>query len=345
MRIILLLIIGLSTIQSGICQELEEVYSYHENIYTPSAFYVLGEDTILTVELGNGDAVLSLHDIKNKKVIATRRSGRGPGELSQNGLKYISKMGTDSIWVWDVGQRKGIIFDNKLNYVADVVAEDQAISAALILTDTTVVAKKAFNDESVAALYPLRNNRIGSKVMSRIRINNFESLRPIAENPLLNQGPMFADRDAVYMGFYFGSMVPMLSTEGKADTLSVPYDLPFPEVEYEKGYAAPDHGKYPEATLDISTDDQHIYILFSGKKFDAGPFRQLANAMTGKLAEEIEKSDNTKEILVIDKNSKNFIKSLNLPVMSKRISVHNNSLYTLSYRDKRYSIIKYRLNI
>ncbi|GAA5521051.1 hypothetical protein LQ318_04855 [Aliifodinibius salicampi] len=331
------------TIKSGICQELKEVYSYHENIYTPSAFYVLGEDTILTVELGNRDAVLSLHDIKNKQVIATRRGGRGPGELSQNGLKYISKMGKDSIWVWDEGQQKGMIFDDKLNYLTDVVAKDHGIGTALIVNDTTVIAKKAFDGDNVVALYPLEGNRIGGKALFSINSGDFKSLLPITENPLLNQGPMFADRDAAYMGFYFGSTVLALSAEGKVDTISTPYNLPFPIVDYDKGYMAPDHGKSPEATLDISTDDDHIYILFSGKKFDVGPFRQLVNGITGKLAEEIEKSDNTREVLVIDKKSKKYIGSLDLPVMSKRIFVHGNSLYTLSYGDKRYSIIKYKM--
>lgn len=344
MRAILILFIGFFSIKSGICQELKEVYSYHKNIYTPSAFYVLGEDTILTVELDNREAVLSLHDLKNKQVIATRRGGRGPGELSQNGLKYISKMGKDSIWVWDVGQRKGMIFDNKLNYLTDVVAEDHGVGSALIVNDTTVIAKKVFDGDNVVALYPFKGNRIGDKALLRIKSGDFKSLLPITENPLLNQGPIFADRDAAYMGFYFGSTVLAISAEGKVDTLSTPYNLPFPIVDYDKGYAAPDHGKSPEATLDISTDGQHIYILFSGKKFEGGPFRQLANVITGKLAEEIEKSDNTKEVLVIDKKSKKYIGSLNLPVMSKRIFVHGNSLYTLSYRDKRYSIIKYEMN-
>lgn len=281
MRLFAILLFVVITIQSGICQELKEVYSYHENIYTPSAFYVLGEDTILTVELDNREAVLSLHDIKNKQVITTRYGGRGPGELSQNGLKYISKMGTDSIWVWDVGQRKGMIFDDRLNYLADVVAEDHGVGSALILNDTTVLAKKAFDGNNVVALYPFKENRIGDNPLLRINSGDFKSLIPITENPLLNQGPMFADRDAAYMGFYFGSTVLAISTEGKVDTLSTPYNLPFPVVGNAEGYAAPDHGKSLEATLDISTDDDHIYILFSGKKFEAGPFRQLVKGITG----------------------------------------------------------------
>ncbi|WP_142453063.1 hypothetical protein [Gracilimonas mengyeensis] len=327
---------------NGYSQELKLLASYEEHIYSPTTFYVLAEDTILTVELGNKEAVLNLLDLKNNKVINSQRAGMGPGELAQNGMKYITKISKDSIWVWDDGLRRGMLYDQELNYITDIKAEDHAINAALYVNDSTVIAKKPYENHSVVGLYPLDKLRIKSIPYYHIASYVYKSFNPFFRNPLLNQGPMLVgSKETVYIGFDFGSTVLSIDPNGSVDTLSTPYFFPFPKVTSNSGYMAPDHAKSPLTTLSLSGDAESIYLLFSGEKFDDSPFKNLGRVITGKIADAIEESENAKQVFIFDKKSRKVINSFNLPVQSKVIQVYKDFLYTLSYQQGKYVILKF----
>lgn len=343
MKYFLKVIICLFVVSPCSGQDIEKEYHYSKNIYDPSEFFVLSEDTVLTVELSNKEAILSLHDLKNEQVIATRRAGNGPGELSENGVKYITWFKNDSLWVWDSGQRKGIIFDANLEYVGDIRVKDSAIGSSLILNDTTAVTKKAYGRETVAELRRLEGYEITDEIYERLETKKVESLKQINENPLLNQGTIYSHKGATYLGFDYGSTIMKIAPDENLDSLSVQNYIPLPEVDYQNGYSAPDHSKSPKGTLDITADSEYIYVLFSGKKFDSNPFRQLKGAITGKLADQLEESDNAKTIQMYDRVTNEYKGDLKLPVISKKINIYKDKLYSLSYEDSKYKIIKYQL--
>ncbi|MFA5667912.1 MAG: hypothetical protein WC967_01615 [Balneolaceae bacterium] len=326
-------------------QVLDNVYSYTENIYSPSTFFVVGEDTILTVELQNKEAVLSLIDLKNDRVISSHPAGRGPGELSTQGSKYISQIGRDSLLVWDEGLYRGMIYDKSLNYISGLKSENNAVAAVVALNNSVAVTKEMFNNKTVAKFQALNETRLTNQTYKQISTTDFQDLEKIESNPLLNQGPLIASGGKVYLGFYFSTKVFVLSPDYTVDTLATPVHLPLPTVPYKNGYAAPDQAKWPKATLSISTDQNYIYMLFSGKKFDDKIFNQISNLLMGKVADSIENANNSNTVHVYDKKTNEYIRTIELPVQAKSIFVFNNHLYALSYKDAMYHIIKYKMNL
>ncbi|MDZ7805621.1 MAG: hypothetical protein U5K71_00725 [Gracilimonas sp.] len=119
MRVLIIIWVCL-IVQTANGQNLKKTLVYQDNIYSPSAIFALNEDTILTVELSNKEAVLSMHDLKSKSMIASHPAGRGPGELSQTGAKRFSRINNDLILLWDKSQRKGIVYDHNLTYITDI---------------------------------------------------------------------------------------------------------------------------------------------------------------------------------------------------------------------------------
>lgn len=343
MRSLLLLLLCLF-LHTAKGQELKKTLVYQDNIYSPTNIYALNEDTILVVDLSNREAVLSLHDLKNKTVIASHRAGRGPGELSQVGAKRISRVNDDLIFLWDNSQRKGMVYDRNLTYITDIGYNDRSISSAAILNDSLAVVRKLYNFQTAAEIRRFNNNEITDDILLNIDSDYYESLKPMSINFMVDQGPMFTDTDKAYIGYFYSTLVLSISSNGKVDTLKTPKSFILPTVEFDDGYSAPDHGVYPQGTLSIATDDNYVYVLFSGKKFEIKPFMAAVKTITGKIADEIEKSDNTTELQIFDKQTGNYIKSIELPEMAKDITFSGNYLYALSYVDSFYQIIKYEFS-
>jgi len=326
-------------------QELKKTLVYQDNVYSPSAIFALSEDTILTIELSNKEAVLSMHDLNSKTMVASHTAGRGPGELSQVGTKYFSKINNDFFLLWDEGLRKGMVYDYDLNYITDIRYGDRAISSAIVLNDSLVITKKIYDTKTVAEVRLFKNYEITDEILLKINADHFKSLVPISRNPMVDQGPMFSGTENAYIGFNYSTLVLSISPNGTIDTLKTPRSFILPTVEYDNGYSAPDHAISPEGTLSIATDDNYVYVLFSGKKFEVKPFMMAVKTITGKIADEFEKSDNSTELQIFDKKTGNYIKSIELPEMAKEIDVYGNYLYALSYVDGFYQVIKYELTL
>lgn len=332
-------------IQTANGQNLKKTLIYQDNIYSPSAIFALNEDTILTVELSNKEAVLNMHDLKSKSMIASHPAGRGPGELSQTGAKRFSRINNDLILLWDKSQRKGIVYDHNLTYITDIRYNDRSISSAIILNDSLAIVRKFYDMQTLTEIRHFKKYEITDDILLKIDTDYYGSLLPISRNPMVDQGPMFSGTDNAYIGFNYSTLVLSISSNGKVDTLKTPRSFILPTVEYDNGYSAPDHTISPEGTLSIATDDNYVFVLFSGKKFEVKPFMMAVKTITGKIADEIEKSDNTTELQIFDKKTGSYIKSVELPEMAKEIDVYGKYLYALSYVDGFYQIIKYELTL
>jgi len=344
MRVLLMIWLCL-VVQTTNGQELKKILVYQDNIYSPSAIFALNEDTILTVELSNKEAVLSMHNLKNNSMIASHPAGRGPGELSQIEAKHFSMIDNDLFLLWDKGQRKGIVYDRNLTYITDIRYNDRAISSAIILNDSLAIVRKFYDMQTLTEIRRFKDYEITDDILVKIDTDYYDSLKPISHNPLVDQGPMFSGTDNAYIGFNYSTLVLSISPNGTIDTLKTPRSFILPTVEYDNGYSAPDHAISPEGTLSIATDDNYVYVLFSGKKFEVKPFMMAVKTITGKIADEFEKSDNSTELQIFDKKTGNYIKSIELPEMAKEIDVYGNYLYALSYVDGFYQVIKYELTL
>lgn len=328
-----------------LAQSFDLVGVQNSNIYSPSEIFVLDENKIVTVELTNKFGVLNLIDLDTGNLLATQPAGRGPGELSQKGKKLITLTSDNSLWVWDNGRRRAFLYDKNLKYLNDVISDDKTVTDAIYLNDSTVVVRKMFDTNIVACLNKLIGNRISNESYYCFQNGSIKNLSSIKRNPLLNQGPMVKFGKRSYLGFDFTSTILTLASEFNTDTLKTPYYVSFPEIKNRRGNTieAPDHGKNPITTIDIASDGDNIFVLYSGKKFESNLIKQFTGFITGELAHEMEKSDNASDVFMFDKETGKFIKNLTLPNISKRIEVYGDYFYTLSYVDKNYTINKYRL--
>jgi|AntRauTorckE6833_2_1112554.scaffolds.fasta_scaffold08936_3 hypothetical protein len=329
----------------SLAQSLNLVSTYSTNIYSPYGIFVLDENRLITVELTSKSGVLNILDLNTGEILNSQRAGRGPGELSQRGKKFITKTEHGNIWVWDNGRKRAFIYDENLNYMTDIISDDKSVTDAIYLNDSTVVVRKLFRSSVIACLNRLENRRISSESFHCFKSGYNNNLSSISDNPLLNQGSMMNFGGVIYLGFDFTSTILTIDNEGDIDTLSTPYYIPFPKSQKTNGniFEAPDHSKYPMTTIDIGSNLEFVFVLYSGSKFESNLIKQFTGFITGKLAHELEKSENTYQLYIFDKKSGTFLKKILLHNMAKSINVLENHLYALSYVDKNYVINKYRL--
>lgn len=157
------------------------------------------------------------------------------------------------------------------------------------------------------------------------------------DNFLLKQDIHLAlDDSALYLAFEYSSLLFRTGKE-KIDYFTfAPENQYFPDMKPEPGqiYSLPDIGKNPVCALDIDVEGDFIFILYSGKKLEAGILQQLFNA--DKAVEDIVHSY---KLNVYEKNTGSFIKEVTLPKKAASFDIFNDSIYLLSTLDSGYPVL------
>lgn len=121
-------------------------------------------------------------------------------------------------------------------------------------------------------------------------------------------------------------------------------EIGFPEYESNDGVIeAPDHGEFPQATLSMTVNDNHIFVLHSGRIFDEGWLRSVIHQITERWEEQNMEYDHSDRLLIYDKHSGEFINEIQLPEPAYKIQATNDFFYIYSYLDEPV-FVKYKMD-
>jgi hypothetical protein len=112
----------------------EYLHTYADNIFDPTDFIVLDENTLLISDNKINYPVYLL-DMLNDEITAQISYGKGPGELS-NRYKNIFHL-NDEVFIWDSGNQVLNIYDQFLNYSRAVTFSSHGYIYSVLPIDKT----------------------------------------------------------------------------------------------------------------------------------------------------------------------------------------------------------------
>jgi len=280
-------------------------------------------------------------DLQYGNIINRIRSGQGPGEVHPSRSKRLSFDSQENIYLWDSGLQRTTIYDSGLNYKGMLKwGKSQEIFYHVgLINDSTLFVITGDVNEFIK-LYRINNQNVQtSEALVSIPIYYYEQFIPL-ENILLKQKIVFSNhRYTCFLAFEYAFLIISLTETGITALINGPLEHPLPESSPQMGgiYALPDLTEHSLGILDITADDNHIYVLYSGK---FGSKRSVVRYMLqpGIFEEELEHSD---KIIIFDRVTGELAGQYRLPVPAKRIRVHNDKFYVLTSYRTLPIIIKY----
>lgn len=314
--------------------QLNKAFEIKTQLIDPWYIHAISDDTLLIIDPKNQTQALQLRRVPDGDIIESQRVGRGPGELAAQGSKIVN-ISSDAIFLWDSGASQLLKYDRNLTYKTSYRTNLSALSLAFA-TDSLAFATSGIPSSNYLNTYEVEKRSISQKPVKKFTTDVDSRLYPLSKNYLLNQGPFLVDDGSLYMGFRFSSLVIKADSDsinfitGKPANIPLPDYNPYSDTEDGMVISAPDIAKYPHATLDFAIDDNYLYVLHSGKKLEAGRLKQVWLASTGKLGKEIENIEYSKIIYMYDKNSGDYLGSLELQEKAKKLAVTDHHIFTLS---------------
>lgn len=302
----------------------------------PDDFFVLNDTTLLVYNSQKTNQEVCLINMQTADVKNCIRKGRGPGEVSGLAMRFFINRKERTIYIWDGGNKTLSLFSFDLALLKTIprpsLSEIRGARYRVPLGNGDEFVS-TFKVGLFGYYYSASNNDI-----TPLSVDS-ELIKPAKENPLLLQGDYAVDWQNHAMVFVteFSSVVFKLkNAEIDFLTLGKP-NLPFPENDVESGFALPRMSTYTFASIDVSIDNNHIYVLHSGKK----PTRRktIWFELRDRLEEYAYQLLESETILVYDLENGEYIKSIHLPENAIKAKVYNGKAYSL-VRGKEDAVLK-----
>lgn len=339
----LIFVIAFLLLTSTSYGQLKQAFVVDAPFVSPWYIHALNDDSLLVVDPKNKKKALQLISVPNGKILNSQRIGRGPGEISSDGAKIIN-ITSNTIFLWDSGAKQLLKYNKSLNYQNSLLIDSPVMYVAPV-DNSLAFASTSFPTKEFLHLYKVNGRSLSSTPTNTYSTDINKKLEPLNKNYLLKQGPFLVDDGALYMGFDFSSIVIKATPNSISFINGEPANIALPIYEGVKrdGYAtttfAPDIAEFPQATLDFSIDDNYLYVLHSGKKLETSGLSKVWSSVSGKIGKLIEDLGYSKKIFIYDKESGEYLRTINLPQKAKNIAVSENYIFALSLDEEGLPII------
>lgn len=189
--------------------------------------------------------------------------------------------------------------------------------------DSLLFFRGSYSQTHLLDIYKIVNKR-PTLIKEAMKIKDIPEISICAQNYLLNRGQLYLDHQnhTIYVTFICSSLIIAYDfvndtfklTEGKEK-------LPIPEVIDKTGkrISSPDLGVYAQTYRSMTSDDNYLYLLYSGYKPSWLEFMKKD-----------ERTTNSKTIKIYSKNDLKYVGEFELKEFSKLICFHNGKMYSLS---------------
>ena len=311
-----------------------------ETVFDPEQTLILDKDRILINDHALKEFPIRNISFSSDSLISELRHGRGPGEVSSIFYKAFTKFTNGDILLWDAGLNRVTVFNTNLEYKYDVTGKalQKRVYQAALINDSTLVTIE-YEDFFLKA-WRFNDKRIEESDLlwkhSLKEIPELESLR----NPIMLQTLYFTNYDnELYIAFEYSSLLMGINEEGIKFLKDGPDAIPIPNPRIDGQFSLPIMGEHPEGARDITADDKHVYVVFSGK--NVSKFEQMRYSF--KFEDLIDKIKHSKRLWIFDRNNGSFIREEKLPLAARTFQIYQDEAYILNTIENHPKIIKYQL--
>jgi len=311
-------------------------YSIKNNIYNPTDFVVTSNTLIILDKAG--DYPLKLFLTKDGSFVKNiARKGQGPSEIEIHGPVSIIKY-NNLIYVYGSNKILKIYEKSPEGYKYMDYIIPNNLYYEFCVSDSFLIFRGGIKQDYLFYIYKksYKNNNLGENILHAVNFDDNKYLENCKYNPLINQGKIYCYNNKIICYFDYSTILVVYDLNKEQVKYILEPEkilLPNAEKKSKKRLIAPDATKYKQTYLDITSDDNYIYLLYSGFKPSLISF--LSNSyklFQGNL------------VRIFDKNTFKYIASFKLPEYAKRIKIYNNHLYLLSTQNGPH-LSKYKFQI
>ncbi len=270
--------------------------------------------------------------------------GRGPGELSEVGMKWMSTLSSGDKVVYDAGAYRMTRYTAALENPTPVrvVSSSNRWLSAHILADTLLVVSPMSTSSLLEVFrYDPETNQTGGLTF---RVGNSDKPELSAlSNFLLKNGHVASHGDALYFSFLFAPYIIKVGTDGMQWMGGSELGVGFPVNDKNPNeIRMPDASEHPQQTLSIAADAARVYVLHNGEK--AGFWQTMWATVTNDFGDIDEQLNATSRLRIYNARNGNFVEEWQLPVRARLVTVYGKYMYLTTQVDGQPTVVAYTMN-
>ena len=263
--------------------------------------------------------------------------GGGSGQITP-GSPAVLSVTADRIFVHAILESKLLVFSRELTLLHELGPEHGLPSSGAFYAVHDTLGLFLRSDPYTRATSLARAYRIGGAEIARTELTLGDyaegtALKPLRRNPLLNLGPVHADRAGrTFWAHYYSSFRAGFAADGAPLFLrSDPRDEPVPAAKVRRngGVAVGDPENAVQGYVSLASDDRHLYALYSGERLTR---ERVMAARTGRGVEGLRLGEG-RIVDVFEKADGSYRFSLTLPVWATHLAVDGGRIYALVRQD------------
>lgn len=323
---------------------LTEQFRRNSSLFEPNWLLAEANHQLWVSDAVHKTLGLYKYDLKRDEVTSSMRMGRGPGELSEMGMKWMSTLGMGDKVIFDVGsyriQRFGAELDRPV-MIRTASGSSQWLNAHILADTLLVVSPMSLKNVIQTYQFDPKTNQIGAMVYQLDHLDKPE-LNALS-NFLLKNGHISVYGNAIYFSFLFAPYIMKVDPTGLRWIGGYEIGSGFPvNTKNPNEIRMPDASQYAQQTISIAADDKRVYVLHNGEK--AGFWQSMWASITNDFSDIDEQLNATNRLRLYNTTNGTFIEEWTLPVKARLVAVHREFMYLTTQIDGQPTIIAYRMN-
>ena len=323
---------------------IKELFRRDATLFEPNWIKADANHHLWVSDAAHQTLTLYKYDLQKDAASHALRMGRGPGELSEMGMKWMSNLSSGDKVVFDVGAYRMQRFGPALDRPASVritSGSSQWLNAHILADTLLVVMPMSPNNVVQAYRFDPLSNQTGELVF-QIGTSNRVELAALS-NFLLKNGHVATHEDAIYFSFLFAPYILKIGPGGLQWIGGGELGTGFPiNKKNPNEIRMPDSSEHPQQTISIAADSDRVYVLHNGEK--AGFWKTMWATVTNDFSDIDEQLNATNRLRVYNAKNGVFFEEWTLPIRARLVSVYDGYMYLTTQVNGQPTVVAYQMN-
>ena len=322
---------------------IEELFRRDAHLYEPNWILAADKHRLWISDAVHRQHTLYRYDLEADMVDFSVGVGRGPGELSEMGMKWMSTLSSGDKLVFDSGSFRMHRYRRDLSKPTPVrlgSRDGRWLNAHLVADTMLIVSPMSPGSVLQFMRYDPATSQTGAIVREIEHDDRPEWIG--LKNFLLKNGHVATHGDALYYSFLFAPYIMKVNATGLQWVAGRELETGFPvNLKNPNEIRMPDASEHAQQTISIAADARRVYVLHNGEK--AGFFKSIWATFTNDFSDLDDQLNASSRLRLYSAITGQFLEEWTLPVRARLVTVHPPHLYLTTQIDGQSTLIAYRM--
>jgi hypothetical protein len=323
---------------------LTELFRRDGNLFEPNWIIADAGHKLWVSDAVHQSLTLYKYDLQNDEATKSLRMGRGPGELAEMGMKWMSTLSSGDKVIFDVGSYRMQRYNAELEKPTAVritSGPSQWLNAHILADTLLVVSPMSPNHVLQIYQFDPKANQTGTLVYQLGNLDKPEL--KLMSNFLLKNGHVAVHGNSIYYSYLFAPYVLKVDPRGLQWIGGTEIGSGFPvNTKNPNEIRMPDASQHAQQTISIAADADRVYVLHNGEK--AGFWKSMWATVTNDFSDIDEQLNASNRLRIYNARNGSFVQEWTLPVRARLVSVHREFMYLTTQVNGQSTVVAYRMN-